>query len=87
MRVTDTDKIKVSDELIVAGYGLSWAWVMKSGAGVLRSTTLKVKDPKYSRTVQWIQHIHGSMLILLGSKKATALLIDDYYKQEFELHP
>jgi len=47
---SDTDKIKASDEMIVAGYGLSWAWGMKGGAGVLRSTTLKVKDPQFSRT-------------------------------------
>lgn len=44
------DNIKVSDELIVAGYGLKWAWGVKSGAGILRSTTLKVKDPRFGKT-------------------------------------
>jgi len=44
------DKIKSSDEMIVAGYGLSWAWGLKSGAGILRSTTLKVKEPRSGKT-------------------------------------
>ena len=46
----DMGKIKASDELIVAGYGLSWAWGVKSGEGILRSTTLKIKEPRSGKT-------------------------------------
>ncbi|WP_413293572.1 S1 family peptidase [Bdellovibrio sp. HCB185ZH] len=35
---------------IVAGYGLNRSWIVKSGAGVLRTTTLKIADPNLTAT-------------------------------------
>ena len=35
---------------VVAGYGLNRSWVIKSGAGVLRTTTLTIANPDFSAT-------------------------------------
>ncbi|MBO9665499.1 MAG: trypsin-like serine protease [Bdellovibrio sp.] len=37
-------------QVVVAGFGLNWTWVVKKGAGTLRTTTLKIADAKFSPT-------------------------------------
>ncbi len=40
---------------IVAGYGLNRSWVVKSGAGVLRTTELQIADPNMTATETSLQ--------------------------------
>ncbi|WP_413557377.1 S1 family peptidase [Bdellovibrio sp. HCB209] len=40
---------------IVAGYGLNRSWVFKSGAGVLRTTSLNIADPNLTATEASLQ--------------------------------
>ncbi len=46
------DEIKLQDGVRtqVAGYGLNWTWLVKKGAGTLRTTTLRVSESRYSDT-------------------------------------
>ncbi|WP_413584461.1 S1 family peptidase [Bdellovibrio sp. HCB274] len=37
-------------QVVIAGYGLNRSWVIKSGAGTLRTTELVVADPNFSAT-------------------------------------
>ncbi|KHD87721.1 MAG: serine protease [Bdellovibrio sp. ArHS] len=43
--LTDFSRVQKNTEVVVAGFGLNWAWGIKRGAGTLRTTTLKVKAP------------------------------------------
>jgi secreted trypsin-like serine protease len=40
---------------IVAGYGLNHSWVIKSGAGILRTTELQIADPNMTATETSLQ--------------------------------
>ena len=46
----DFSVIQKGTRVVVAGYGLNWAWGIKKGAGVLRTTDLKVEQALYGRT-------------------------------------
>lgn len=46
----DFASLKKGSKVRVAGYGLNWAWGIKRGSGVLRTTELKVKEPVYGQT-------------------------------------
>lgn len=48
--LTDLSSVKKGTRVIVAGYGLNWAWGIKRGSGILRTTDLKVAKPLYGRT-------------------------------------
>jgi len=43
----DFSAVQKNSRVIVAGFGLNWSWGVKKGAGVLRTTDLKVKKPLY----------------------------------------
>ncbi|WP_347357529.1 serine protease [Bdellovibrio sp.] len=44
------NELQKGSRIVVAGYGLNWAWGIKKGAGTLRTTDLKVKKPLYGST-------------------------------------
>ncbi|UXR63096.1 serine protease [Bdellovibrio bacteriovorus] len=46
----DFSELQKGSRVVVAGYGLNWAWGIKKGAGTLRTTDLKVKKPLYGST-------------------------------------
>ncbi|KYG67787.1 serine protease [Bdellovibrio bacteriovorus] len=48
--LSDFSGIRKNTEVVVAGFGLNWAWGVKKGAGTLRTTTLKVKSPMNGST-------------------------------------
>ncbi|ASD65441.1 serine protease [Bdellovibrio bacteriovorus] len=45
----DFQSLKQGSEVVVAGYGLSWAWGVKKGSGALRTTKLKVGEARYGQ--------------------------------------
>ncbi|MBV2167733.1 MAG: trypsin-like serine protease [Bdellovibrio sp.] len=45
--LSDFSSVQKDTRIVVAGYGLNWAWGLKTGAGTLRTTSLKVKKPLY----------------------------------------
>ncbi|MGE5085111.1 MAG: S1 family peptidase [Bacillota bacterium] len=46
----DSDKLRAADDIIVAGYGVNRSWGKTAGAGILRTTTLKVREPRSGKT-------------------------------------
>lgn len=48
--LTDFSTLQKGTDVVVAGYGLSWSWVVKKGAGTLRTTELQVENPHFSNT-------------------------------------
>lgn len=48
--LTDYSSVRKDTRIIVAGFGLNWAWGIKKGAGTLRTTDLKVKQAQYGST-------------------------------------
>lgn len=47
---SDFKQLQKDSKVVVAGYGLNWAWGLKKGAGTLRTTELKVKRALYGTT-------------------------------------
>lgn len=46
----DFSSLDKGSRVVVAGFGLNWAWGVKKGAGTLRTTKLKVKKALYGKT-------------------------------------
>ncbi|UXR63266.1 trypsin-like serine protease [Bdellovibrio bacteriovorus] len=46
----NTASMQSGNEVVVAGYGLSWALGVKKGAGILRTTKLKIDQAQYGKT-------------------------------------
>lgn len=46
----DFGSLKDGGEVVVAGYGLNWALAVKKGAGVLRTTKLKLGQARYAKS-------------------------------------
>ncbi|MFV8258124.1 S1 family peptidase [Bdellovibrio bacteriovorus] len=47
---TEFNQLQKGSNVVVAGFGLNWAWGVKKGAGTLRTTELKVKRSLYGTT-------------------------------------
>lgn len=47
--------LREGTSIIVAGYGLNRSWVIKSGAGILRTTSLNIADPNLTATEAALQ--------------------------------
>ncbi|XGC79746.1 trypsin-like serine protease [Bdellovibrio bacteriovorus] len=48
--LSNFSQVEKGTKVHVAGFGLNWAWGVKKGAGVLRTTELKVKRSLYGST-------------------------------------
>lgn len=48
--LTNFKNVTKNSNVTVAGYGLNWSWGVRTGAGTLRTTQLKVSRPLYGKT-------------------------------------
>lgn len=48
--LTDFSVLQPGQKIVAAGYGVNRAWILKRGAGVLRTAQLEISDPAFSET-------------------------------------